>query len=259
MEQVSMNLISNALKFTPAGGTVRYTVTQIDCDQEGYATYQGVLTDTGIGMSPEFCARVFDAFEQEHTSTISGVSGTGLGLTVTKNLIEKMGGTISCTSELGVGTTFTFCVSFKIGAPEDVQRSEPMYEVEETVSEGKRILLVEDNELNREIAYEILTDSGYLVECAEDGVIAVDKVSRAKPGYYHVILMDIQMPNMNGYEATEAIRKLEDPGLANIPIIAFTANAFAEDQNHAYSVGMNGHLAKPIDVQKLLETLSYFL
>ena len=262
MEQISMNLLSNAMKFTPAGGSVRYTLTQIGRTEDGCATYQGVVTDTGIGMTPEFCRRAFDAFEQANTSTVSGVSGTGLGLTVTKALVDKMGGSISCTSELGVGTTVTYTVSFRIGDPGEIEQ-EPGCEAAEAADEQpverKRILLVEDNELNREIAYEILADSGYLVECAEDGQIAVDKMSQSEPGYYDLILMDIQMPNMNGYEATEAIRKLEDPALANIPIVAFTANAFAEDQNKAYSVGMNGHLAKPIDVPKLLETLSYFL
>lgn len=258
IEQVGVNLLSNALKYTPEGGSVTYTVTQTEKTPDGYATYRGVVKDTGIGMTEEFCQRMFEPFEREQTSTVSGISGTGLGLTVAKRIIEQMGGTISCTSKLGEGSEFVFTVKLKVGTPEDLAQETPDDDVSSDFS-GKRILLVEDNELNREIAYEILSDFGFAVETAEDGVIAVEKVSQAAPGYYNLILMDIQMPNMDGYQATEAIRKLENARLANIPIVAFTANAMEKDKKQAYAAGMNGHLAKPIDVEKMLETLNRFL
>lgn len=258
MEQVELNLISNALKYTPHGGTVTYTVQQIPCEKEGFASYRGVVKDTGIGMSEDFCKHVFEPFEREHTSTVNGIPGTGLGLTITKRIIEQMGGTITCTSELGMGTEFTFVVTFKIGRVEELADGERP-QTSETDFTTKRILLVEDNELNCEIACEILMDFGFNVEVAEDGLIALDKVSQSADGYYDLILMDIQMPNMDGYQATEEIRKLKNPALANIPIIALTANAFDKDQSQAFVAGMNDHLSKPIDVPKLMDTLKKYL
>lgn len=258
MEQIELNLISNALKYTPAGGKVSYTITQIGKSQDGYAIYQGVVKDTGIGMSEEFCARVFEPFERENTSTVDKIQGTGLGLAITKSLIEQMGGTIVCRSKSGEGTEFIFTVTHKIGKEEDLPKK-----IERTVSKtgfsGKRLLLVEDNELNREIAHDILEEYGFVIETAEDGDIAVDMVKNAALGYYHLILMDIQMPRMDGYEATRQIRRLDDRDLANIPIVAMTANAFEEDVQNALDAGMNAHIAKPIDIPKLLATLQQIL
>lgn len=254
MDQVELNLVSNALKYTPEGGTVTYTIKQVGKSEDGYATYQGIVKDTGIGMSEEFCARVFEPFEREKTSTVDGIQGTGLGLAITKSLIDQMDGTINCRSEKGVGTEFIFTVTFKTGTEADLPKKAANLSAKSDFTE-KRILLVEDNELNREIAHEILEEYGFLIEAAEDGDIAVDMVKDSVPGYYDLILMDIQMPRMDGYEATREIRKLEDPALANIPIIAMTANAFAEDRKNAMDAGMNEHVAKPIDVPKLINVL----
>lgn len=258
MEKIEMNLISNALKFTPAGGTVNYFLTQIGRRDDGYGIYQGKIVDTGIGMSSEFCKRAFEPFEREHTATANGILGTGLGLSITKNIIEQMGGTISCTSVAGAGTEVQFVVSLKVGTEDDL-KNEEQPEVEPVDFSEKRILLVEDNELNREITCEILQDFGFSVETAEDGAIGLEMMALSQPGYYDLILMDIQMPNMDGYQATRAIRKLADPELANIPIIAVTANTFDVDQKTAYAAGMNDHLPKPIDVGKLIETISKYL
>ncbi len=258
MEQIELNLISNALKYTPAGGKVSYTITQLGKSRDGYATYQGVVKDTGIGMSEEFCLRVFEPFERENTSTVDKIQGTGLGLAITKSLVEQMGGTIVCRSKSGEGTEFIFTVTHKIGKVEDLPKK-----IERTVSKSdfanKRLLLVEDNELNREIAHDILEEYGFVIETAEDGDIAVDMVKNAALGYYDLILMDIQMPRMDGYEATRQIRRLDDRDLANIPIVAMTANAFEEDVQNALAAGMNAHIAKPIDVPKLLVTLQQVL
>ncbi len=256
--QIELNLISNALKYTPNGGKVVYRVTQVGKAENGYATYRISVKDTGIGMSKEFVQKVFEAFERERTSTVDKIQGTGLGLAIVKALVEQMGGTITCESELGVGTEFIITLSFRIGEEKDLMQEFIHVDTEKDFT-GKHILLVEDNELNREIAHDILTEYGFVVDTAEDGIIAVDKVAQSEAGYYDLILMDIQMPNMDGYEASKRIRALEHPELANIPIIAMTANAFEEDRRNAIEAGMNAHVGKPIDLEKLFSTVAAFI
>ncbi len=261
MEQVELNIMSNAIKYTPEGGTITYTFNQITPAENGYAFYEGKIKDTGIGISKEFQKHIFESFTREQNSTTSGISGTGLGLSITQKLLEQMGGSISCTSEPGKGSEFTFRVPFKLGTMEDLPKEPDFTENADNQCDftGKRLLLAEDIEMNREIIIELLSDYGLLIEEAEDGLIAVDKITKSAPGYYHLILMDIQMPNMNGYQATETIRKLNDPLKSNIPIIAVTANAFDEDRKNAFAAGMNDHLAKPVDLQKLVEALIKYL
>ncbi len=395
VNQVLLNLLSNAIKFTPAGGTVALTVRQKPRAPKGYGSYEIRVKDTGIGMSPEFTKHIFEPFERERNTTASGIQGTGLGMAITKNIVDTMGGTIELHSEQGKGTEFIINLDFRLqddpkhievvkelqglralvaddsfttcdsvtkmlrqigmrpewvlhgkeavlhakqayelgdeyhayiidwllpdlngievvrqiravigdstpiiiitaydwSAIEDEARTagvtafcnKPIFLSElrdilisstgSTLSaqetdpvpdlsghfRGTRLLLTEDNELNREIAEEILTDSGFIVETAEDGTIAVEKVKNSAPGYYSLILMDIQMPKMNGYDATRAIRTLDDPDLAAIPIVAMTANAFEEDRRLALECGMNAHVSKPIDVEKLLEILTAIL
>ena len=392
LNQVLLNLLSNAMKFTKPGGIVSVRILQKGNAAEGCASYDFQVKDTGIGMSKEFLEHVFEPFEREQTSTVSGIQGTGLGMAITKNIVDMMGGTISADSEVGKGSTFTVSLQFKtcsgsvrqevipelnglralvadddfntcssvtkmlstIGMRPDwttsgkeavlrtrlaeeqndsyaayiidwlmpdmngievVRRirgiigeetpiiiltaydwsdieeearnagvtgfcskpiflselrevlespfaspdSEPDEQEENCSFEGKKILLVEDNELNQEIAVEILQEAGFVLDMADDGAVAVEKMKAAEPGQYDLILMDIQMPIMDGYEATGQIRKLENPNLARIPIIAMTANAFDEDRKAALDAGMNGHIAKPIDVPKLMEVLGEIL
>ena len=250
INQILINLLSNARKFTPEGGTVWFECNQISGGQDGKAEYEFIVKDTGIGMSEEFLTRIFDAFERERTSTVSGIQGTGLGLSIVKKLVDMMEGTIEVKSKLDVGTQI--CIHLPL---EVISKEEMLIEAEDdsenAIYAGKKVLIVEDNELNREIARELLRSEGFIIDEAEDGRIAVDKVSKSQVGDYDCILMDIQMPNMNGFEATKAIRQLENPILANIPIIAMTANAFEEDKKAAMDVGMNGHIGKPIHMDKV--------
>ena len=256
-----MNLMSNAIKYTPEGGKITYFVTQTGREND-YATYRCTVKDNGIGMSPEFCRKVFEAFERENSSSTNGIEGSGLGLAITKRLVDEMGGTITCRSEQGKGSEFTFILTVRVGTEADLPQ-DVITDAEGRVLDdqalnlsGKRVLLVEDNELNREISRELLANEGILVEEAEDGEMAVQKVRAAKPGYYDMVLMDIQMPKMDGYEATRQIRALSDPALAQIPIVAVTANAFEEDRREAKEAGMNGHIAKPISVKQLREQMA---
>ncbi len=255
--QVLLNIISNAVKYTRPGGDVNIEVYQTQEEKPDYASYDIIIKDTGIGMSQEFVSHIFESFAREKTSTVSGIQGTGLGMSITKNLVDVMGGTIDVESELGVGTTVKIHISFRIQkkAPPIKQDTSIMDDIS---LDGMRILLVEDNELNREIAKDILEEVGIIVEEAEDGSIAVDKVKKSEAGYYDLILMDIQMPYMDGYKATQAIRSFDDRKLADIPIVAMTANAFEEDKNKALESGMNSHLAKPINIGELFETLKIF-
>lgn len=254
MNQIIINLISNAEKFTKRNGKVKFSVTQISDEEGGRADYRFVIQDTGIGMSEEFLEHIFDAFERERTSTVTGIQGTGLGLCIVKKLVDMMGGTICVESKPDVGTEIILNMTLQLISDKAPCGGEKIAEPFDF--NGKRILLVEDNELNREIAYEILSGEGILVEMTENGAEAVGKVAASEPGYYDMILMDIQMPVMNGYEATRRIRGLPDPELARIPIVAMTANAFDEDRKRCLEAGMNDHVGKPIDVNVLFRTLS---
>ena len=262
LDRVLLNMISNAYKFTPAQGTVSVSLWETGNAENGYGSYEIRVQDSGIGMSREFKEKMFNAFERERTSTVSGIQGTGLGLAITKRIIDLMGGTIDVITAPGTGTEFIIHLKFKLADSKDIASEEtavastPAAEVDFS---DARLLLVEDNLINMEIANMILTQAGFTVETAENGKIAVDKVGASAPGYYHAILMDIQMPVMDGLEATRRIRALPDKQLAGIPIIAMTANAFKEDEEASAKAGMQAHIAKPIDVQVLLGTLSTVL
>lgn len=257
--QILFNLLSNAVKFSKSGGNIGVTLHQEPCAMQEYAAYEIRVKDNGIGMSPEFLSHIFEPFEREHTSTISQTQGTGLGMSITKNLVDLMGGTIQVTSEPGQGTEFVLHFTFKL--QETQQPEQPAFTEAVCTSDfsGKRLLLVDDNELNMEIAQELLCEAGFLVETASNGQIAVEMVRNSVAGYYDAILMDIQMPVMNGYQASQEIRSLENKDLAEIPIIALTANAFDEDKKEALAHGMNAHIAKPLDVALLYETLKNVL
>ncbi len=261
MSRVIMNLLSNAVKFTPSGGKVTVSLHERPDAPEGYAAFELKVADTGIGMSPEFVQKVFEPFEREQTSTVSGMQGTGLGLAIVKRIVDTAGDSISVQSEQGKGTTFTLNLTlFKADMQDesdlaDADASLPPIEKMADYFKGKRILLVEDNEFNLTIAQTLLEGAGFSVETATDGCVAVNKVAAAPtPDYYNAVLMDVQMPIMDGYEATKAIRALPDER-AKTSIIAVTANAFDTDKADAIAAGMNGHIAKPIDVAVLYKTL----
>lgn len=254
LRQVLINIVSNAMKYTQLGGHVEMNLRQIPYDKEGWGMFEMRVSDNGIGMSKEFIPHLFEAFVREHNTTEAKVEGTGLGMVIVKRLVDFMNGTIDVESEQGKGTTFILRLPHRIARREDV------VEVSESDKEGhyfvgKRILLAEDNDLNAEIAIEILKEVGIVVERASDGQECVDMLCDADADHYDVILMDIQMPFMNGYEATKTIRLLEDKEKAEIPILAMTANAYDEDRRNAIKVGMNGHLAKPINIEVLFNEL----
>lgn len=257
MMRVLTNIVSNSVKYTNPGGKITLRIEEIPCEVEGSARFRYTVTDTGIGMSEEFLAHVFEPFSRAESATKSGVIGTGLGMAITKSLVELMGGTVGIESTLGVGTTVRMEFTNRLSEP--VAPASLVTEDATRQLKGKKILLVEDNELNREIATEILEEEGVVIDTAEDGDIAVEKMRTAAKGQYDLILMDIQMPRMNGYDATRAIRNLPDPYASSIPIIAMTANAFDEDKQNAFAAGMNGHIAKPIDVAVLFRTLTDIL
>ncbi len=254
LHRILLNILSNAIKFTPAGGEITFRVFQTPTAPAGYTDVTFCIQDSGIGMSKEFQAHIFEAFSRETSSTVNGIQGTGLGMAITKNLVDRMGGHIRVDSEEGKGTTFTVQLRLFL-----CDKLTPRKQNEPVDFHGKKILLVEDNKLNEEIAVAILTDAGFVVDTASDGRQAVAKVQGPAGRDYDLILMDIQMPNMNGYEASRTIRALPDPVRANIPILAMTADAFAEDRQAAIAAGMNGHIAKPIQVASLLETLHQVL
>lgn len=253
LQQVFLNILSNSMKFTPVGGTITFHIAQKQTAPEGYADYEFRIKDNGIGMSQEFKKHIFEAFTRERNSTVSRIQGTGLGMSITKNTIDMMGGTIVVNSEKGNGTEFIISLRFAVAKHPLPQEAPSSFHVSNP--SVKKILLVEDNSLNEEIARTILTDHGFLVDSAANGMEAVSKIILSSAGDYDLILMDIQMPEMNGYDAARTIRQLDDPELANIPIIAMTANAFDQDRKAALDAGMNGYLSKPVDVDKLLDLI----
>ena len=255
LDRALMNLLCNAGKFTEENGSVSLQLNELAGDDET-ARYEIRVKDTGIGMSREFVERMFIPFERERTSTVSKIQGTGLGLAITKSIVDMMGGNITVQTEKGKGTEFTVTVGFPLAEPKEETCSS---EGDGISFEGIRTLLVEDNMVNMEIATMLLEQSGFLIETAENGEIALEMTATSEPGYYDVILMDIQMPVMDGYTATQAIRNLPNPKLAGIPIIAMTANAFQEDIKKAEEVGMNGHIAKPLDIPSMKATLRQVL
>ena len=253
-DRIIVNLLSNAFKFTPEGGTVTLTLRQTGT-MDGIGAYELHVKDSGIGMSEDFAKVVFEAFERERNSTVSGIQGTGLGMAITKSIVDLMQGTIKVDTAPGKGTEFIIDLCFPICphvAPRDKAKGE---DAPETDLHNLHLLLVDDNELNREIAVTLLEEAGFAVDTAINGRDAADMVAHSAPDTFDAVLMDIQMPVMNGYEATAAIRALPDPALANIPILAMTANAFEEDIRAAAEAGMNGHVAKPFSLPKLLDTL----
>ena len=253
LSRALMNMLSNACKFTPEGGSVTLTMRRVE-KQEDTVTCAFSVQDTGIGMSPEFAKKLFTPFERENTSTVSKVQGTGLGMAITKSFVDKMGGTITVDSRQGEGTTLTMRLCFPLAAPEAQPDAEAEKENQPDFS-GIHLLLAEDNPINQEIAIMLLTQEGFQVDCVEDGKAAVEAVVQAQPGTYDAVLMDIQMPVMNGYQAARSIRALDDPARANIPILAMTADAFQEDQKAAKDAGMQGHISKPVDPKQMLAEL----
>ena len=257
VKEIFVNILSNAIKYTPSGGSVRVNVDELPCDEPGYMMVRTRVSDTGIGMSPEYLTNIFEAFTRERDTTKSKIAGTGLGMSIVKNYVDLLGGTIDVESGLGKGSTFTVTLKHKI-ADEDyyVKKYDENPETCSEILKGRNILLAEDNDLNAEIAETILELAGLKTERVEDGIQCVNRIEKMPAGTYDMILMDIQMPKMDGYKATQAIRNLPDKDKAGIPIIAMTANAFEEDKRDAIAAGMNGHIAKPIQVDKLLLTLT---
>lgn len=256
VREIVLNIISNSVKYTPEGGSVTVQIKEIPWEKEGWTAYRILVEDTGIGMGAEYLPHIFEEFTRERTSTESKVVGAGLGLPIVKALIDLMGGTIQVESERGKGSKFEVILPFEIASEEEVKDSyvkkeEKLY----NRSKEKRILLAEDNELNAEIAITILEENGFKVERAEDGCKCMELFSEKPAGYYSTILMDIQMPNMDGYTASRKIRGMEREDAKAIPIIALTANAFDEDRNKAFAAGMNGHIAKPIDVGRMVRSI----
>ena len=252
LSEVCLNIISNAIKYTNTGGWISCNVVQKSCEKEDWCNMIISITDNGIGMSEEFQKRVFETFERERNTTSSHIEGSGIGMGITKKLVELMDGTIEVKSKQGKGSTFTVTIPCRKASEDDSLVKKNSNLRNKNCLNGVRILLVEDNEINTEIATELLTEEGCIVETANDGVACIDMIEKADADYYKMILMDIQMPVMNGYDATLAIRKMKDTKKARIPIIAMTANAFAEDAQKGFSVGMNAHVAKPVDMNILV-------
>ena len=257
IKEILVNILSNAIKYTPAGGSVMVNVDELPCNEPGYMMVRTSVSDTGIGMSQEYLTKIFDAFTREQNTTKSKIAGTGLGMSIVKKYVDLLGGTINVESELGKGSTFTVTLKHRIA---DESYYVKKY-IEESgtgseILEGRNILLAEDNDLNAEIAEAILESAGLKIERVEDGIQCVNRIEKMPADTYDMILMDIQMPQMDGYKATQAIRNLPDEDKASIPIVAMTANAFEEDKRDAIAAGMNGHIAKPIQVDKMLSILS---
>ena len=256
VKEIFVNILSNAMKYTPSGGSVMVDVAELPCDEPGYMIEKVRVSDSGIGMSQEYMTNIFEAFTRERNTTKSKIAGTGLGMSIVKKYVDLLGGTINVESELGKGSTFTVTLKHRI-ADESyyVKKHVESSETGSEILEGRNILLAEDNDLNAEIAEAILEHAGLKIDRVEDGIQCVNRIMEMPAGTYDMILMDIQMPKMDGYKATQAIRHLPDRDKACIPIIAMTANAFEEDKRDAIAAGMNGHIAKPIQIDKLLSML----
>lgn len=252
VREILMNLVGNAFKYTPDGGRIEIDVKELDCEKPGYVKIQTQVKDTGIGMSEDFIPTLFDSFSREYNTTIGKVSGTGLGMSIVKNLVDMMDGEICVKSKLGEGTCFTLTFEHRISDEDSIELNQELDVLDEkSILQGKHVLLVEDNDLNAEIAMAILEQSGLVLDRVEDGLACINRLSEVDESLYDLILMDIQMPNMNGYEATRRIRQFKNSKKAGIPILAMTANAFEEDKKMAMDAGMNGHVSKPIDVNVL--------
>ena len=255
LKEIIAQLLDNAVKYTDSGGYVRLTVREENSAPKGYAQYVFIVQDNGVGISGEFRENMFQAFARERNTTMSRVLGSGLGLTVVKTYVDMMEGTVNVESSVGEGSVFTVKILFRLDEEAPIQKASQMQALDRLSLVGKRILLVEDNELNAEITEELLTQSGFVIETAMNGEKALEKVGKSEPGYYSAVLMDIQMPVMDGYEATRRIRKLENRALANVPIIALSANAFPEDQQKSIESGMDAHFSKPIEIDGLIDLL----
>ena len=254
LDQILERIVSNAVEYTGEGGRVRITVSQSQETEDGYAVYRFVVSDNGMGMSENFQEHMYEPFERQKNTTMSGVPGTGLGLTIVRRTVELMGGKIDVSSEEGVGSSFTVTFRFRQYSGK-VSRPAARENGRGIVDKARKVLLVEDNELNRELEAELLQDEGFIVDTACDGSVAVEMIKNSKPGEYALILMDIQMPVMDGYHASRMIRKLDNPALSGIPIIAVSANTFDEDKKRALESGMNAHVAKPVDIAHLLSVI----
>lgn len=256
VKEILVNILSNAIKYTPAGGSVMVYVDELPCDESGYMIVRIRISDTGIGMSQDYLTKIFEAFTREKNTTKSKIAGTGLGMSIVKNYVDLLGGTIDVESELGKGSTFTVTLKHRIAD----ERYYAKKHIEEPgtgneILEGRNILLAEDNDLNAEIAEAILERAGLRIERVENGIQCVNRILKMPAGTYDMIFMDIQMPQMDGYKATQTIRNLPDKDKACIPIIAMTANAFAEDKKKTMEAGMNAHLSKPLNVPELMDTI----
>ena len=260
VKEVLLNILGNAYKYTLPGGTVDFRVDELPAAKEGYVLYRTQIEDTGIGMSKDFLDHIFEDFSRERTSTDSGQRGTGLGMAIAKQLVDIMNGKIYVESKQGKGSRFTVIIPHRI-VDEKIQPEKCNTNSQMVCDsfKGKRLLIAEDNDLNAEIAMTILSEAGFEVDRARDGIECLGKLEKVAPGYYDLILMDIQMPNMNGYKATKIIRSLDDDRLSKIPIIAMTANAFAEDKKKALEIGMDAHIAKPVSVEVLKRALAQIL
>ena len=259
MQEILSNLISNAIKYMPEGGKVLIDVQELPYNQEGYTLIQTKVSDTGIGMSEEFLPSLFELFTRERNTTLSKIPGTGLGMAIVKNLVDFMNGSIEVESELSKGSTFTITIPHKIAYKDYTNRNIESSNEFDIDFKGKRILLAEENELNAEITTTILSEMGFKVKAVEDGILCVNEMLHQPANTFDLILMDIQMPNMDGYKATDCIRHLLQPEKANIPIIAMSANTFEEDQKKAIDVKMNDYIMKPIDFQKMEEVIKHVL
>ncbi len=257
--EIMLNIVSNSIKYTPDGGSISCSIRQLDDRQDGRFTQEMVVSDTGIGMSEEFQKHIFEAFTRERNSTTSGIEGTGLGMGIVKKLVDMLEGTVTVKSKLGEGTTFTIRLPYRTANYEDMQPKQVAVDSDNSVLVGKHILLAEDNDLNAEIAITLLSEHGLLIDRAANGVECVEMMEKAPEDYYSLILMDIQMPLLDGYRTAEKIRRFPNREKAKIPMIAMTANAFAEDRKKALEVGMNDHVAKPIDMNKMLPILLEYI